>query len=196
MSIRIGKRFLILRSSDANDWDDRITNEKITIMLGPGKAFGSGEHETTRSCLEELEDIPVLPGSKVLDLGCGTGILSIAAAKMGARSVIALDPDPEAIKATATNIKLNRVEKIVLPMQGELGMVKGERFDLIVANLYGDILLTLMRDIPLLLKPEGYMLLSGIQFEYIYELKTGFIKAGCKLLKSRLLEEYSTMVFK
>jgi len=191
MSIKIGHRFIILQPSEAIDSDERIP-----ITLGPGKAFGSGEHETTRSCLEEMESIPVFPGAKVLDLGCGTGILSIAAAKMGAHSVMALDPDPDAIKTTTANIALNKVENIVLPQLGELGTVKHERFDLILANLYGDILLKLVPDLPLCLNPGGYLLLSGIQYEYAFELKTGIMKAGLKILKSSYLEEFCTLLFK
>jgi ribosomal protein L11 methyltransferase len=197
MSIKIGKRFIVLRSSESVD-----SSERIPIILAPGKAFGSGEHETTRNCLEELENIPIFPHSKVLDLGCGTGILSIAAAKIGARSVIALDPDPDAIKATANNIRLNRLEKIILPFKGELREIretsydlKDTHLDLIMANLYGDILLALVADLTSLLKPGGYMLLSGIEFEYAYESKAGLINAGCKLLKTTFLDEYCTMVF-
>jgi len=197
MSIKIGERFIVLRSSESVD-----SSERIPIILEPGKAFGSGEHETTRNCLEELENIPIFPQSKVLDLGCGTGILSIAAAMLGARSIIALDPDPDAIKATANNISLNRLEKIILPFQGELRTIKtasyglkDKHLDLIMANLYGDILLALIADLISLLKPGGYMLLSGIEFEYAYELKTGLTTAGCKLLKTRFLDEYCTMVF-
>jgi ribosomal protein L11 methyltransferase len=197
MSIKIGERFIVLHSSESVD-----SSERIPIILGPGRAFGSGEHETTRNCLEELENIPIFPQSKVLDLGCGTGILSIAAAKIGARSVIALDPDPDAIKATANNIRLNRLEKIILPFKGELREIretsydlKDTHLDLIMANLYGDILLALVADLTSLLKPGGYMLLSGIEFEYAYESKAGLINAGCKLLKTRFLDEYCTMVF-
>lgn len=197
MSIKIGKRFIILRSSESVD-----SSERIPIILGPGRAFGSGEHETTRNCLEELENIPIFPHSKVLDLGCGTGILSIAAAKIGARSVIALDSDPDAIKATANNIRLNGLEKIILPFKGELREIRETSYDLkdtyldlIMANLYGDILLALIADLISLLKPGGYMLLSGIEFENAYDLKTGLTNAGCKLLKARFLDEYCTMAF-
>jgi len=197
MSIKIGKRFIVLRSSESVD-----SSERIPIILGPGKAFGSGEHETTQSCLEELENILLFPHSKVLDLGCGTGILSIAAAKMGARSVIALDPDPDAIKTTTNNIVLNGVEKMILPLQGELRTIraascnlKRKSLDLIMANLYGDILLGLITDLVYLLKHAGHMLLSGIQFEYAFELKTGLINAGFELLKTGFLDEYCTMVF-
>ncbi len=197
MSIKIGERFIVLRSSESRD-----SSERITIILGPGRAFGSGEHETTRSCLEGLENIPIFPHSKILDLGCGTGILSIAAAKIGARSVIALDSDPDAIKATANNIRLNRLEKIIVPFQGELREIKAASFglkdthlDLIMANLYGDILFALIADLISLLKPGGCMLLSGIEFEYAFEIRTGLIHAGCELLRAKFLDEYCTMVF-
>ena len=181
---------MVFHSSEAID-----SGERIPIRLGPGLAFGSGEHETTRSCLEEMENIPVFSVAKVLDIGCGTGILSIAAAKLGARSVVALDPEPEAIEATINNIKLNRVEKKISILQGEVQMVRGERFNLIVANLYGDVLLTLASEIPPLLETGGYTLLSGIAFEYTYEVKTKLVKAGCELLKSMFLEEYCTLLF-
>ncbi len=191
MSIEIGKRFVVLRSPE-----EIHSGQRIPIILGHGLAFGSGEHETTRSCLEEMENIPVFPGSKILDLGCGTGILSIAAAKIGALSVTALDPKPEAIKTTISNIRLNRVDKIVRTLQGELGALDEKDFDMIMANLYGDILLTLSDSFISLLKPEGYLLLSGIQYEYSYEVKTAVLKSGCQLVKSKYLEEYTTLIFR
>ena len=191
MSFEIGNRFIVLRSPEST-----YSGQRIPIILGPGRAFGSGEHETTRSCLEEMEHIPAFPDSKVLDLGCGTGILAIAAAKMGTLSVIALDPDPEAIKTTISNIQLNRVEKVVHPLQGELGDLDSEDFDLIMANLYGDIILSLAGKLPSYIKPEGYLLLSGIQYEYSYEVRIVITNSGFKLLRSQYLEEYVTLVFR
>jgi ribosomal protein L11 methyltransferase len=191
MSFEIGKRFIVLRSSEP-----RYSGRRIPVILGPGRAFGSGEHETTRSCLEEMEHIPVFPDAKILDLGCGTGILSIAAAKMGALSVTALDPDPEAITTTISNIQLNRVEQIVHPLQGELVALDREHFDLIMANLYGDIILNLADKFPPFLRPGGYILLSGIQYEYSYEARAAITNSGFQLLKNKYLEEYVTLIFK
>ena len=191
MSFKIGKQFEVFRSSETIE-----DGERIAIILGSGRAFGSGEHETTYSCLEELENIPIIPDAKVLDLGCGTGILSVAAARMGARSVIAIDPEANAIKTTVKNIKLNKVEKKIVPLEGELEIVDDDDFDVIMSNLYGDILLQLVNDISTRLNPGGYLLLSGILYEYTYDLKTAFIKKGFDLLKARYLEEYTTLVFK
>jgi ribosomal protein L11 methyltransferase len=189
VSFKIGKQFEVFRSHETIG-----AGERIPIILGSGRAFGSGEHETTTSCLEELENIPIFPNAKVLDLGCGTGILSIAAARMGARHVIAVDPDANAIKAAVKNIKLNKMGKKIVPREGELEIVDDDDFDVIMSNLYGDILLKLVKDISTRLKPGGYLLLSGILYEYTYDLKTAFIKRGFDLLKERYLEEYTTLL--
>jgi ribosomal protein L11 methyltransferase len=191
MSFKIGRRFEIFRSTEALE-----PGERIPLILGSGRAFGSGEHETTSSCLEELEIIPILPGAKVLDVGCGTGILSIAAARMGAGAVIAFDPDPEAIKAAVNNIGLNRLEKTIIALEGELEIAADHDFDVIMANLYGDILLKLVGEMAARLKPGGYLLLSGILFEYAWDLKTRFTQRGFDLLKARYLEEYVTLRFR
>ncbi|MCP5107918.1 MAG: methyltransferase domain-containing protein, partial [bacterium] len=157
-------------------------------------AFGSGDHETTSGCLEELENIPVLPGAKVLDIGCGTGILSVAAARLGARRVIAVDPAPDAITVTRESIKLNAMETKIFPIEGELEIVPDQNFDVILANLYGDILLALVEGISNRLKSGGYLLLSGILYEYGYDLKAAFIQKGCELLKATYHEEYVTLL--
>jgi ribosomal protein L11 methyltransferase len=191
VSIKIGTRFEIFRSFEAIN-----TGERLTIILGSGRAFGSGEHETTSSCLEEMENIPIILNSKVLDVGCGTGILSIAAARLGARNITAVDPDPRAIKATVKNIKLNNVESTIIPLEGELEIVEDHDFDVIISNLYGDILLNLARDLSKRLKPSGYLLLSGILYEYTYDLKRVLIQSGYDLLKARYLEEYTTLLFR
>ena len=189
MSIKIGKHFEIFRSSETIN-----PGERLPIILGTGRAFGSGDHETTSSCLEELENIPIIRDAKVLDVGCGTGVLSIAAARLGARYVAALDPEPNAIKVTVKSIELNHMEEKIFPLQGELHMVQDDDFDIIMANLYGDLLVQLVKDIPARLKPGGYVLLSGILYEYTYDIKTALIQRGFDLLKVRYLEEYTTLL--
>jgi ribosomal protein L11 methyltransferase len=190
MSFKIGKHFEVFRSTETVG-----VSERIPIILGVGRAFGSGDHETTSSCLEELENIPSLRGAKVLDVGCGTGILSIAAAKMGARQVTALDPDHKAITVTMESIRLNHLENKIIPRQGELELVEDHDFDVIISNLYGDLLLRLVKDLSIRLRTGGYLLLSGILYEYAYDLKTAFIQRGFDLLKARYLEEYTTLLF-
>lgn len=191
MSFKIGKHFEVFRSTESVE-----ANERIPIILGVGRAFGSGDHETTSSCLEELENIPIIREAKVLDVGCGTGILSIAAAKMGARHVTALDPDHKAIQVTMESIQLNHLENKVIPLQGELKLVEDNDFDVIISNLYGDLLLQLVKDFSIRLQTGGYLLLSGILYEYAYDMKRALSQTGFDLLKARYLEEYTTLVFK
>jgi ribosomal protein L11 methyltransferase len=188
--LRIGKKFSIARVFEESAADGRLP-----IVLAHGRAMGSGEHETTRSCLEELEELPLRPTMRVLDLGSGTGILAVAAARLGACQVIALDPGPEAIRTTAATIRLNGMTGIVSPVQGEITALRGVHFDLILANLYGDVLLRFIDEIKTLLAPGGFVLLSGIQYAEVYDLKTKFAHAGCILRKEVCLEEYNTLVF-
>jgi ribosomal protein L11 methyltransferase len=194
MSIKIGKRFEIYRSTETIHADE--TDERIPIILGIGRAFGSGDHETTASCLEELERIPIIENSKVLDVGCGTGVLSIAAAGLGARVVKAVDPSPYAVKVTTESIKLNKMEKKIIPLEGELKIVDDHDFDIIMANLYGDILLNLMGDMWARLKRGGDLLLSGILYEYSFDLKRALEQTGFDLLNARYLDEYITLLAK
>jgi len=186
----IGKRFVVARESD-----EPAGEERLPIILAHGRAFGSGEHETTRSCLEELEELPLLPAMRVLDLGSGTGILAVAAAKLGARHVIALDPSPDAIQTTLATIRLNGMAGMIAPVQGEIDALRGAYFDLILANLYGDVLLRLVREITALLAPGGCVVMSGIQYADAYDLRMRFAQTGCALRKERYLEEYCTLVF-
>lgn len=191
MSFKIGKRFEIFRSNETVE-----PGERVPIILGVGRAFGSGDHETTTGCLEELENIPIIKNAKVLDVGCGTGILSIAAIKMGAGFVTAFDPDPNAVSVTTDSIRLNNMEGKIIPLEGTLDMVDEKNFDIIMANLYGDILLKLADGISKRLKPGGYLLLSGILYEYNYDVKTAFVKRGCDILKERYHDEYTTQLLR
>ena len=191
MLLEIGRRFIVVRGESGFTAGDRLP-----IVLAHGRAFGSGEHETTSSCLEELEDIPPSRSFSVLDLGSGTGILAIAAARLGAGTVVALDPSPDAFKTTLATVRLNGLEKTVVPVQGEIGALGAELFDLVIANLYGDVLFRLGGDIAAKLKPGGYLLVSGILDEYAYDVRNRFLAAGCTVLKERYLGEYWTFVLR
>jgi ribosomal protein L11 methyltransferase len=191
MTLLIGKRFVVLRG-----FEGAVPVERLPLMLAHGRAFGSGEHETTRSCLEELEEVPISATARVLDLGCGTGILAVAAARMGAPLVIALDPDPDAIAAALAAIRLNGMAGIIIPLQGEIEALQGTHFDLIMANLYGDIILRIADMITSLLAPGGSLLLSGINYGDTYDVRMRYTRAGCTLQRERYLEDYSTLVFR
>ena len=139
----------------------QIQPGEIEIIIDPKMAFGTGHHETTAQCLEALKTIGV-QGYTLLDYGCGTGILSIAAGKLGAAKVIAVDNDEEAIICAAENFKLNKIEA---------ELIKAERFvadppcDIIAANLTVGQIMGLERELNMSLKPDGKIIFSGIPIE-------------------------------
>jgi ribosomal protein L11 methyltransferase len=172
---------------------------RTTVVLGPGRAFGSGDHETTGSCLRLLESLGAVEGGAVLDVGCGTGALAIAALKLGARWGVAFDADPEAARTTRANAILNGVSDRLSIFLGDvvalgLGGPGRARFDLILANLYGDLLLRSMDSLSALLAPGGHFLMSGICWEDRYEMEQALGKRGIELRKTLMLEAYVTLL--
>jgi len=157
---------------------------EIVIEIDPGMAFGTGQHPTTAMCLRALEEL-VRPGVRVLDLGCGSGILAIAAAKLGATRVLALDIDSSAVRAARENVAANGVAPTVEVREGTLD--GDEFFDLIVANISG---LTLERLAPTLarsLRPGGMLISTGFLEEAVAGVSGGYERAG--LTVERLVED-------
>jgi ribosomal protein L11 methyltransferase len=163
--------------------------------MAPG-AFGSGEHETTASCLELLGELPEAPGARVLDLGSGTGILAIAALKLGARSALCVDLDPEAVRTCKRNCELNGVGDRVEHACGTIDQVAGDPFELVLANLYGDILLRVAERLVAGTRSGGVLLLSGILHEDNYDLRKRYQELGCAVLRNRQLEEFTTILLR
>ena len=138
-------------------WHEPPAVDVPIIRLDPGLAFGTGTHPTTRLCLEWLARQP-LQGSRVLDYGCGSGILAIAAAKFGADAVVGVDIDPDAVLATQANATANAVT-----LQAGLPDLVGEsKFDIVVANILSAPLKLLAPAIAAHVKPGGWLVLSGI----------------------------------
>lgn len=174
--LRIGKRLLLRPQWVAVD----SAPEDIEIALDPGMAFGTGSHPTTQLCLEALETM-MRPALDVLDLGCGSGILAIAAAKLGARHVLALDIDPIALRATRENAALNGVARQIRVEHGSLetALSCGRRFDLAVVNILARIILEMTeRGLAQILKPGGIAIFSGIIDSQAEEVEAGLRRAG------------------
>ncbi|MCX5849260.1 MAG: 50S ribosomal protein L11 methyltransferase [Deltaproteobacteria bacterium] len=137
----------------------------IVIEIDPGMAFGTGQHASTRMCIEAIEDIIMKDRSikewKVLDVGCGTGILGITAAKMGAQDVICVDIDKKAVEIAGENAAINNVKPFLRVLNKNAATIDKPR-NLIIANLTSNLLLTLRPHLIQLLLPEGYMIISGI----------------------------------
>jgi ribosomal protein L11 methyltransferase len=163
--------------------------------MAPG-AFGSGEHETTASCLEMLETLPEVDGAHLLDLGSGTGILAIAALKLGARHALCVDIDPAAVRACQANCTLNGVDDRVEHLCGSLDQAAARPFDLILANVYGDILLALADRLVARARPGVPLLLSGILYQDDFEVRRRYQALGCAVVLSRMLEEFTTLLLR
>ena len=134
---------------------------EIVAELDPGAAFGTGQHATTALCIRALEEL-VRPGMTVFDVGTGSGVLAIVAAKFGAKRVEAVDFDPVAVRVARENVRQNDVEDVVRTGQSDLLKSVEGRADLIIANIIADIIVRLFGEAEAHLAPDGTMLLSGI----------------------------------
>lgn len=155
----------------------------IRITLDPGMAFGTGTHETTSMCMELLEE-QVKPGSTVLDIGCGSGILGIVAAKVGAGQVICSDLDPNAVLVAKENVQINEVEKQIQVFAGDLTEVpaiQNTKADLIVANIIADVIITLAPQAKPFLKQDGTFITSGIIKERRADVEEALKLAGYQI---------------
>ena len=135
--------------------------EEIVVELDPGAAFGTGTHATTSMCICELEKL-VRPGMKVFDVGTGSGILSIIAAKLGAREIQAVDYDESVLKIVRENLEANQVDKVVSVAQSDLMQNIQGKADLVIANIVADIIIRLFDQLDDHLEEGGTLLTSGI----------------------------------
>jgi ribosomal protein L11 methyltransferase len=167
----------------------------LPIVLGKKGAFGSGEHETTASCLEIMPAIPGLKGSRALDLGSGTGILALAAARLGVSAVVAVDLEEAAAVSCQENVALNGLESQITTICGDLSAVGVQFFDLILANIYADILLPLADQLVGMTCSGGHLLLSGVPLQDKFDIVQRYTRLGCSVVDSRIGEEFATYLF-
>ena len=161
-SMRFGKRLWVCPSWDA---ESILSNDSIVIHMDPGLAFGTGTHQTTSLCLEYL-DLNPPKNFRVIDFGCGTGILAIAAAKFGAKSVIAIDNDPQAVLSSKENIAKNKCENTITTIHS-IDQESDNKCDLLIANILANPLVELEPLFSDLVYSNGMLLLSGILKEQV-----------------------------
>jgi ribosomal protein L11 methyltransferase len=189
--LKLGKRLVIKPS-----WIEyRAKDDDIVIELDPGLAFGTGYHPTTRMCLEALEEL-VRPGMDVLDLGTGSGILSIAATALGAASVLAIDVDPTAVRAARKNFRATGASDKVRLATGTLPhRLAGQgRFDLAVANISAKIIQDKATDLFQALKPGGTLIASGIIQDQQQSLEDALIGAGFSPMKTHQVDDWVALL--
>jgi len=176
---RVGQRIVI-----APSWEDyeRQTGE-IVVTLDPGRAFGTGEHQTTRLCLAAIERL-IRPGDAVVDVGTGSGILATAAARLGAGSVVAVENDSDAALVAHENIERNGLAKFVTVVEGTLGpeLLKEQTADLIVMNISSAIVRDSMMEVTRTLKPGGFYVASGFIDETLPAVQRAAAAAGLRML--------------
>ncbi|WP_295859843.1 50S ribosomal protein L11 methyltransferase [uncultured Oscillibacter sp.] len=186
--MEIGRRLLVVPEWEKDTVD---CGGRVPLILDPGLAFGTGSHATTQLCLQALEKT-VRPGDRVLDLGCGSGILSIAALKLGAESAQAVDIDEKCLNVAYENAALNgigrdrytvRVGDVLSDeaLRAELG----GGYDIVVANIVADVILGLAPMVRQFLKPGGQFLCSGIIDDRAVEVADGLRRCGWAILETR-----------
>ena len=179
--IRLGRRLVIKPSWRRH----RRTGDEVVIDLDPGMAFGTGLHPTTRLCLETLEAVADRgPLGRALDVGCGSGILSIAAVKLGATRALGVDIDPIAIEATLANARHNRVGRRVRAREGSIPSGDGP-FDLVLANLIAGVLVEHAANLAGELTPGGILVASGIFIDREPEVRAALEGAALEVTGRR-----------
>jgi ribosomal protein L11 methyltransferase len=176
--LHLGRRLVIKPSWRRH----RRTGDEVVIDLDPGMAFGTGLHPTTRLCLQALEDRAERgPLGRTLDVGCGSGILSIVAVRLGATRALGLDIDPIAIDATLANARHNRVGRRIRAREGSIPTDEGP-FDLVLANLIAGVLVEIAPDLAAELVAGGTLIASGIFIDREPETRLALERAGFQIV--------------
>jgi len=190
--VKISERFTIVPT-----WEhyEPVSSDELIIELDPGMAFGTGTHPTTVMCIQALEKV-VQSGDKVVDVGTGSGVLSIAAALLGAAKIEALDLDEVAVKSAKLNVKLNKVHSVVNVSQNNLLDGVTEQQDVVVANILAEVIMRFTDDVASILKPGGTFISSGIIQQKKNDVKERLIASGFEIVETILMEDWVAFIAK
>jgi ribosomal protein L11 methyltransferase len=173
-----------------------VSSDELIIELDPGMAFGTGTHPTTVMCIQALER-SVRPGDRVIDVGTGSGVLSIAAAMLGAEDVRAFDLDEVAVTSARLNIKLNKVsDKVTTSQNNLLDGVEENSADVVVANILAEVILRFTDDVARVVKPGGIFIASGIIQQKKDQVKEGLVQSGFEITETILMEDWVAIIAK
>lgn len=176
---------------------ERVPDGAIALTLDPGMAFGTGLHPSTQMCLQALEEM-LTPGDTVLDVGTGSGILAIAAAKLGASRVVAFDVDRLATVAARENVIRNNVANQVAIYQGTLAALRTKQWDFVVVNILAPVIISLLGEGALLdyVTADGRLVLSGIIEDQSVQVENAIAGANGELCRSLVTRDWVTLVVK
>jgi len=188
--VKISERFTIVPT-----WEDYtpVSTDELIIELDPGMAFGTGTHPTTVMCLQGLEKV-VKEGDTVVDIGTGSGVLSIGAAMLGAKSVHALDLDEVAVRSAQENVALNKVSDKVEVFHGNLLDTVKEPADVVVANILAEIIMSFTDDAFTIVKPGGLYVTSGIIGAKRDDVKAALEASGFVIEEVLLMEDWVAII--
>lgn len=170
-------------------------SDEIVIELDPGMAFGTGSHETTVMCVKALEK-NVASNSIVFDVGCGSGILGIVAAKLGAKRVLAIDLDPMCVKVTKENAIVNNVDETVQVEEGNLLHMVNEKADVIVANIIAEVIVQIIPNLKKHLNNGGVFIASGIIENKTDMVKNALLENDYEIMDVSMLNGWSAITSK
>ena len=193
--MEIGERLIVVP-----DWETADKGDRVELRLNPGLTFGTGSHATTRLCLKALEKL-VKPGMQVLDLGCGSGILSIASILLGADHAYACDIDEKAVDVAYENAALNGVTRDRYTVRAgdvtsdsRLRADMGGSYDIVVANIVSDVIISIAPSVRPLMKEGGVFISSGIIDDRADEVRGKLEEAGFKVLEANQSEGWFSFV--
>ncbi|MEK3890674.1 50S ribosomal protein L11 methyltransferase [Bacillus sp. FSL K6-3431] len=188
--VKISETFTIVPT-----WEEYepSTKEELIIELDPGMAFGTGTHPTTVMCIQALERT-VKQDDFVVDVGTGSGVLSIAAALLGASNVMALDLDEVAVKAARENVELNQLADQITVKKSDLLHGRAERADVVVANILAEVIMKLTEDAAKTVRKNGYFITSGIIQQKKLEVKDAIIAAGFDIEETLVMEDWVAFI--
>ncbi|WP_066495312.1 50S ribosomal protein L11 methyltransferase [Abyssisolibacter fermentans] len=188
---KIGEKVVIKPSWEKYQKKD----DELIIEIDPGTAFGTGTHETTIMCIRQLEK-HVHNLDTVIDVGCGTGVLSIGAAKLGAISVVGVDLDEECVKVARENVRKNGVANVVQIKSGNMLDNIDCKANIVVANIVANIINVISKDIDKFLEDDGVFIASGIIIDKLKEVKNELVKNGLKIIDETVMGEWACVVSK
>nr|WP_295969489.1 50S ribosomal protein L11 methyltransferase [uncultured Bacillus sp.] len=190
--VKVSERFTIVPT-----WEEYtpVNSDELIIELDPGMAFGTGTHPTTVMCIQALERT-VKQGDTVIDVGTGSGVLSITAAMLGAEKVQALDLDEVAVQSARLNIKLNKVHSVVTVSQNNLLEGIETKAEVVVANILAEVILRFTDDVANTVKKGGYFISSGIIKPKKDQVKDAIEKAGFDIVEILQMEDWVAFIAK
>ena len=191
----IGQR-LVIRPS----WREYTPkDDEVVLTLDPGMAFGTGLHPTTRMCLEQVEQ-RVRPGMRVLDVGTGSGILAIAAAKLGAESVYAIDNSSVAVESTLANAEMNglseRIQVVLGVLDDEEAARMAGQYDFVIANIIAHIIGSIAPQLAQVVSPTGTLVVSGIIEARRHDAEDPLLAAGLELVEQVMIDDWLALVYR